>query len=75
MESSNVLTALEELERWRSRKARLEERLAELQSRREALRTELERVKKELSAIDDALLEPHQSPRYLYTLPPFQGGR
>lgn len=75
MEPSSVLIALEEREKWRSRKAQIEERLRDLRRRRDLLREELERVRRELSAIEDALFEPGERAIDVYSLPPFQMGR
>jgi predicted nucleic acid-binding Zn-ribbon protein len=75
MEPSNVLIALEEWEKWRSRKTRLERELAELRRRREELRAELDRVKKEMATIEAVLLEPTERPVDAYSLPPFHLGR
>lgn len=75
MEPSNVLIALEEWEKWRSRKARLERDLAELRRRREEIEEELERVKREMATIEAALMEPADRPVDAYNLPPFHLGR
>ncbi len=75
MEASNVLVVLEESERWRSRKARLEKELIELRRRRWTLRAELEKVKRELTAIEEALFEPPETATDTYAFPPFQPGR
>jgi predicted nucleic acid-binding Zn-ribbon protein len=75
MEPSNVLIALEEWEKWRSRKARLERELEDLRRKQAALRAELDNVKKEISAIEEALLEPGERSVSTYSLPPFDLGR
>lgn len=74
MDASHVLMAHEEWERWRTRKARLEQELHELRQRREALRGELDGVRRELAALEDALFKPPQSERGAFAFP-FQQGR
>ncbi|MFQ5837628.1 MAG: hypothetical protein ACE5HJ_02455 [Thermoplasmata archaeon] len=75
MEPSNVLIVLEEWEKWRSRKTRLEGELENLRKKREALRADLESVKKELASIEDVLFEHGERPIDAYTLPPFHLGK
>ncbi len=75
MESSNILVALEELEKWRARKARIESELVDLRRRRSVLRGELEKVKRELAVIEEALFEPPETSADVTTFPPFEPGR
>ncbi len=74
MESSSVLVALEELEKWRTRKNRLEKELRELRQRRTQLHAELERAKREVAALKDVLFEPREPSSTAYRQPPFQQG-
>jgi len=48
MDSSRVLLALQEQEKWRDRRKRVEERLRQLQSRRRYFTNELETVRRKL---------------------------
>nr|NIN65978.1 hypothetical protein [Anaerolineae bacterium] len=75
MEPSNVLIALEEWEKWRSRKTKLESRLEKLHREREALRAEHEAVKRELAVMREAMLEPIASRRDVQEFPPHGLGR
>lgn len=75
MEPSNVLVALEEWERWRSRKAKLERELRDLRRQRKVLHAKLESVKRELGVIEEALFEPLETSMDASALPPFQAGR
>ncbi|MCJ2520887.1 MAG: hypothetical protein LN412_08120 [Candidatus Thermoplasmatota archaeon] len=75
MESSNVLVALEEWERWRSRKAKLERELRDLRQQRKVLHAKLESVKRELGFIEEALFEPLETSMDASALSLFQAGR
>lgn len=72
MESSSVLVAIEELEKWRSRRERLERELEELRGRREEMLTDLERAKKEVASLKDALFKPTEPSTTAYRQPPFR---
>ncbi len=74
MESSSVLVALEELEKWRSRRERLQQELEELRTQREELLADLERAKKEVASLKDALFKPTEPSTTAYRQPPFQIG-
>lgn len=72
MDSSNVLTALEELEKWRVRRAKIERRLVSLRSERAALERELEAVSQRLSDLAGALFLPEERRIDAHLLPPFR---
>ncbi len=74
MESSSVLVALEELEKWRSRKDRLEKELEDLRQQRGELIAELERAKREVAALKDVLFRAAEPSTTAYRQPPFQLG-
>lgn len=75
MDYSNVLTALQELEKWRGRKGKIDGRLGAIRERRAALEEELEGVSRELSTLAEALFEPGEVDVDAHLLPPFHLGR
>lgn len=75
MDSSGVLTALQEWERWQARKARLEERLEELRRRRATLEEDLEAIRRNRADLAELLFEPGDRPVDPQLLPPFHLGR
>lgn len=54
MDSGRVLTALQEQEKWRDRRARLEARLRSVQARRRFLQRELEAVQRRVERLEEA---------------------
>ncbi len=74
MESSSVLVALEELERWRSRRARLEEELVDLRKRRAEIQAKLEKTKREVASLKDVLFKPTETSETTFRQPPFRIG-
>ncbi|MFQ5552533.1 MAG: hypothetical protein ACE5EW_02270 [Thermoplasmata archaeon] len=74
MDSSNVLTALEELEKWRSRRVKIQKRLAAIRRERRAMERELEKVGERLARVAAALFRPEERDAEAL-LPPFQLGR
>lgn len=74
MDTSSVLTALQEMEKWRGRKRRLEADLARLRQRRAALERELERVRRDLGRLAEILYVPGEAPVDHRLLPPFRMG-
>lgn len=61
MDSSRVLVALQELEKWRERRVRVEARLRRVQARRRYLEKELEAARREAArfeGIPEAPVEP-----------------
>lgn len=53
MDSSRVLVAIQELEKWRERRARVEGRLRRVQARRRYLEKELADVRKKASRFEE----------------------
>ncbi len=72
MDSSNVLTALEELERWRARRVKVEKRLVAIRRERWAMERELEAVGQRLSGLAGALFRPEERGVDAHLLPPFR---
>ena len=72
MDSSNVLTALEELEKWRARRVKIETRLVAIRRARGKLERELEEVGQRLSGLAGALFEPEERGIDAHLLPPFR---
>ncbi|MFQ5919100.1 MAG: hypothetical protein ACE5I4_03515 [Thermoplasmata archaeon] len=72
MDSSNVLTALEELEKWRGRRAKIEKRLVAIRRARGNLERELEEVGQRLSGLAGALFRPEERSIDAHLLPPFR---
>lgn len=60
MDSSNVLTALEELEKWRGRRVKIQKRLATIRRERWSMERELEKVGQRLSRLAGALFRPEE---------------
>lgn len=54
MDSKNVLLAIEERERWKSRRTRLLGKLKEIQNRRKSLEGELSFIQRELATLGEA---------------------
>ncbi|MFQ6013418.1 MAG: hypothetical protein ACE5LS_07220 [Thermoplasmata archaeon] len=75
MDSSNVLTALEELEKWRGRRVKIEKRLAAIRKERWAKERELEALGHRLSQLAGALFNPEARDVDAHLLPPFHLGR
>lgn len=75
MHSSNVLTALAELEKWRARRVRIETRLAGIRKERWVMERELEAVGQRLSRMAGALFDPEERDVDAHLLPPFRMGR
>lgn len=71
METSRILVALEELERWHSRRDRLQGELQVLRERRRELREELERVKEEVAGLREVLFQPGETESAARGEPPF----
>jgi hypothetical protein len=74
MDSSNVLTALEELEKWRARRIRIQKRLAIIRRERWMLERELGKIGQRLSRLAGALFRPEELDVDAL-LPPFSLGR
>lgn len=74
MDSSNVLTALQEAEKWRQRRDRLQGRLESVHQRREVLEEELARVRREQARLAEVLYRPEER-TVDPTLLPFHLGR
>ncbi|MFQ5908018.1 MAG: hypothetical protein ACE5JE_04200 [Thermoplasmata archaeon] len=75
MDSSNVLTALEELEKWRARRVKIQNRLAASRRERWTLERELEKLGRQLSGLADALFSPEERDADAHLIPPFLLGR
>lgn len=56
MDASRILVALEEQDKWRDRRARLEERLRVVRARKRFLQRELDLVRHELSSMLESVL-------------------
>ncbi len=72
MDYSNVLTALEELEKWRNRRAKIERRLVAIRRERGDMQRKLEDVGRGLSGLAGALLRPEERAIDAHLLPPFR---
>jgi hypothetical protein len=72
MDPSNVLTALEELEKWRTRRVKIETRLVEIRRARRNQERELEEVGQRLSGLAGALFQPEERNIDAHLLPPFR---
>ncbi len=57
MDSGRVLVALQEREKWRERRARLEGRLRSVQARRRFLQREVEAVQQRLERLERLLVD------------------
>ncbi len=55
MDSSRVLVALQEREKWRRRRTRIEARLRSVQARRRYLEKELEAVRRKVAHLEETL--------------------
>lgn len=56
MDASRILVALEERDKWRDRRARLQERLRSVRARKRFLQRELDSVRQELSSLATSAL-------------------
>lgn len=72
MDPSNVLTALEELEKWRARRVKIETRLVAIRRARENLEGELEEMSRRLSGLAGALFLPEERGIDGHLLSPFR---
>ncbi len=72
MDYSNVLTALEELEKWRNRRAKIEKRLVAIRRERGDMQRELEAVDRGLSGLAGGLFRPEERAIDAHILPPFR---
>ncbi len=72
MDSSNVLTALEELEKWRNRRVKIEKRLVAIRRERGNRERELEDLGRRLSGLAGALFRPEERAIDAHLLPPFR---
>lgn len=59
MDSSNVLLALEEQEKWRERRKRIRDRIRQLDRRRTVLRKELDGIRNKILEYGRMLVDQH----------------
>ena len=55
MDSGRILVALQEQEKWRDRRTRIEARLRELQARKHFLQRELDASRRKVARLEEAL--------------------
>jgi chromosome segregation ATPase len=63
MDSSNVLLALEEQEKWRERRKRIRERIRQLDRRRAVLRKELDGIRNKILEFGRMLVDQNLGPQ------------
>jgi len=55
MDSSRILVALQEQDKWRDRRARLEDRLRSVRARKRFLQRELDDVRRRVARLEEAI--------------------
>ena len=58
MDSSRILVALQEQEKWKERRVRLEDRLRTVQARKRFLQRELDAIRRKVTRLEEGLAGP-----------------